>query len=97
LRDRRSPAPAHHRAAALFVQTDDVHRNAIVAYGRGILDGSVGDHLASQGSLAYDAGRRLLYAVNAGDHGVPRARRPPQPSPGAAVGRRLSRRRHRAR
>jgi hypothetical protein len=32
----------------------------------GVLDGSVVDHLASQGSLAYDRGHGLLYAVNAG-------------------------------
>jgi Lactonase, 7-bladed beta-propeller len=32
----------------------------------GVLAGSVVDHLASQGSLAYDRDRRLLYAVNAG-------------------------------
>ncbi|HEY6502116.1 MAG TPA: hypothetical protein VIZ20_21990, partial [Streptosporangiaceae bacterium] len=32
----------------------------------GILGGSVVDHLASQGSLSYDSGHGLLYAVNAG-------------------------------
>jgi 6-phosphogluconolactonase (cycloisomerase 2 family) len=32
----------------------------------GVLEGSVVDHLASQGALAYDAQHRLLYAVNAG-------------------------------
>jgi DNA-binding beta-propeller fold protein YncE len=32
----------------------------------GVLAGSVVDHLASQGSLTYDRGNRLLYAVNAG-------------------------------
>lgn len=32
----------------------------------GILDDSVVDHLASEGSLTYDAVHRLLYAVNAG-------------------------------
>ena len=31
----------------------------------GVLAGSVVDHLASQGSLAYDPARRELYAVNA--------------------------------
>lgn len=36
----------------------------------GILTGSVVDHLASQGSLAYDAANRLLYAVNAGSNTV---------------------------
>src|ERR1700733_2286876 len=32
----------------------------------GQLEGSVVDHLASQGSLAYDSQNGLLYAVNAG-------------------------------
>jgi 6-phosphogluconolactonase (cycloisomerase 2 family) len=32
----------------------------------GVLDGSVVDHVASQGSLTYDRGSGLLYAVNAG-------------------------------
>jgi 6-phosphogluconolactonase (cycloisomerase 2 family) len=32
----------------------------------GVLDGSVVDHLASQGSLSYDRASGLLYAVNAG-------------------------------
>lgn len=36
----------------------------------GVLSGSVVDHLASQGSLAYDRGRRLLYVVNAGSNTV---------------------------
>jgi 6-phosphogluconolactonase (cycloisomerase 2 family) len=36
----------------------------------GVLNGSVVDHLASQGSLAYDAGHALLYAVNAGSNTV---------------------------
>jgi 6-phosphogluconolactonase (cycloisomerase 2 family) len=36
----------------------------------GELEGSVVDHLASQGSLAYDADNRLLYAVNAGSDTV---------------------------
>src|ERR1700735_4309064 len=34
----------------------------------GQLAGSVGDHLASQGSLTYDPGPGLLYAVNAGSN-----------------------------
>jgi 6-phosphogluconolactonase (cycloisomerase 2 family) len=39
--------------------------------GRGAaLDGSVVDHLASQGALTYDRARRLLYAVNAGSNTV---------------------------
>ncbi len=36
----------------------------------GVLNGSVVDHLASQGSLAYDDGHGLLYAVNAGSDSV---------------------------
>jgi hypothetical protein len=36
----------------------------------GVLTGSVVDHLASQGSLAYDASSRLLLAVNAGSNSV---------------------------
>jgi 6-phosphogluconolactonase (cycloisomerase 2 family) len=36
----------------------------------GVLDGSVVDHLASQGSLAYDARHGLLFAVNAGSNTV---------------------------
>ena len=34
----------------------------------GVLAGSVVDHLASEGSLTYDAQNRLLYAVNAGSN-----------------------------
>ncbi len=36
----------------------------------GVLTGSVVDHLASQGSLAYDQGNGSLYAVNAGSNTV---------------------------
>lgn len=36
----------------------------------GMLDGSVVDHLASQGSLTYDATSRTLYAVNAASNTV---------------------------
>lgn len=36
----------------------------------GILQGSAVDHLASQGSLSYDAAHSLLYAVNAGSNTV---------------------------
>ncbi|MEV5531062.1 lactonase family protein [Streptomyces prunicolor] len=36
----------------------------------GILPGTVADHLASQGSLAYDRHHHLLYAVNAGSDTV---------------------------
>lgn len=36
----------------------------------GVLGGSVADHLASQGSLAYDRATGLLYAVNAGSNTI---------------------------
>ncbi len=36
----------------------------------GVLNGSVVDHLASQGSLAYDTQHDLLYAVNAGSNTI---------------------------
>jgi 6-phosphogluconolactonase (cycloisomerase 2 family) len=36
----------------------------------GVLDGSVVDHLASQGSLTYDRDQGLLFAVNAGSDSV---------------------------
>jgi hypothetical protein len=36
----------------------------------GILGGSAVDHTASQGSLVYDAGHALLYAVNAGSNTI---------------------------
>jgi 6-phosphogluconolactonase (cycloisomerase 2 family) len=73
---------------AVFVQTDNLGGNSIVAYARaddgaltsagtystggigGQLNGSVVDHLASQGSLTYDPGDALLYAVNAGSNTV---------------------------
>ncbi len=73
---------------AVFVQTDNLKGNQIVAYDRsaegtltqvgvyntgglgGQLEGSAVDHLASQGSLAYDAQNRLLYAVNAGSNTI---------------------------
>ncbi|HXZ62803.1 MAG TPA: hypothetical protein VEG62_08675 [Acidimicrobiales bacterium] len=72
----------------VFVQTDNVAGNQIVAYDRaangtltqagtyateglgGQLNGSVADHLGSQGSLAYDPAQGLLYAVNAGSNTV---------------------------
>lgn len=73
---------------AVFVQTDNVAGNQVVAYHRnvngtlvpagsystgglgGVLNGSVVDHLASQGSLTYDPQQDLLYAVNAGSNTV---------------------------
>lgn len=73
---------------AVFVQTDNLSGNQVVAYSRtddgaltwsatygtdglgGKLNGSAVDHLASQGSLTYDAANALLYAVNAGSNTV---------------------------
>ncbi|MFJ7969020.1 lactonase family protein [Streptomyces sp. NPDC096324] len=54
---------AYHRAA-----DGTLHRRGVFPTGGrgGVLDGSVVDHLASQGSLAYDRKAGLLYAVNAG-------------------------------
>ena len=75
-------------ARAVFVQTDNLAGNQVVAYHRaaggaltlagtyatgglgGQLSGSVVDHLASQGSLGYDAAFGLLFAVNAGSDTV---------------------------
>lgn len=75
-------------ARVVFVQTDNIAGNQVVAYDRGgngslslahtydtggvgaILAGSAVDHLASQGSLAFDAEHDLLYAVNAGSNTV---------------------------
>lgn len=84
-----SPVPgAGGPGGAVFVQTDNVAGNQVVAYLRGadgqltpagtygtgglggVLAGSVVDHTASQGSLVYDAGQHLLYAVNAGSDTV---------------------------
>lgn len=76
-------SPAHD-GDAVFVQTDGVDGNAIVAYDGdlhqrgiyrtggdgGVLTGSVVDHLASQGSLTLDRTHHLLYAVNAGSNTV---------------------------
>jgi 6-phosphogluconolactonase (cycloisomerase 2 family) len=80
--------PAGPSRSAVFVQTDNLAGNAVVAYDRaeggtltqagvyptggrgGQLSGSVVDHTASQGSLAYDASNHLLYAVNAGSNTI---------------------------
>ena len=82
---RGFPGGARH---AVFVQTDNLAGNQVVAYHRspggtlalagtyatgglgGQLAGSVVDHLASQGSLGYDARSGLLIAVNAGSNTV---------------------------
>ncbi|MFF7635118.1 lactonase family protein [Kitasatospora sp. NPDC008050] len=85
-----TPADSGHHGGhhAVFVQTDNLAGNRIIAYRRaddgtltqdggydtgglgGALNGSVVDHLASQGSLTYDEGHGLLYAVNAGSDTV---------------------------
>ncbi|MEE4542068.1 beta-propeller fold lactonase family protein [Streptomyces sp. V4-01] len=58
---------AYHRAADGSLHQRGVYRTG----GRGgVLDGSVVDHLASQGSLGYDRDSGLLYAVNAGSDTV---------------------------
>jgi len=65
-----SAASIHGRSAgtatgpAVFVQTDNTGGLG------GQLAGSVVDHLASQGSLQYDAAQHLLVAVNAGSNSV---------------------------
>src|ERR1035437_1215395 len=74
-------ASAASTGHAVFVQSDNLAGNQIVAYDRaddgtltpagtyatgglgGALEGSVVDHLASQGSLTYDRQDGLLYAV----------------------------------
>ena len=58
---------AYERAADGTLTQKGVHATG----GKGgILPGTVADHLASQGSLAYDRHHHLLYAVNAGSDTV---------------------------
>jgi 6-phosphogluconolactonase (cycloisomerase 2 family) len=61
-------------AIAVYHRNADGTLTAAGQYGTGglggVLDGSVVDHLASQGSLTYDAEHGLLYAVNAGSSTV---------------------------
>lgn len=82
------PPPPYRSNHPVFVQTDNLAGNQVIAYDQGRdgsltevgayptgglggeLEGSVVDHLASQGSLAYDADNHLLYAVNAGSDSV---------------------------
>lgn len=77
-------APTPRPVGSVFVETDGLAENVIVAYTResdgslseagsypteglgGQLSGSVVDHTASQGALAYDRWGNLLLAVNAG-------------------------------
>lgn len=65
--------PAGNRIVA-YTRADDGSLSVANSYATGgaggVLQGSVVDHLASQGSLAYDAGNSLLYAVNAGSNTV---------------------------
>jgi 6-phosphogluconolactonase (cycloisomerase 2 family) len=84
-----APSSHHHtHSAPVFVETDGLAGNAVVAYDRnddgtltqdgvfptggrgGQLTGSVVDHTASQGALAYDRANGLLYAVNAGSNTI---------------------------
>jgi 6-phosphogluconolactonase (cycloisomerase 2 family) len=57
-----------------YDRADDGHLTLAHTYATGgsggVLAGSVVDHLASQGSLTYDAAHSLLYAVNAGSNTV---------------------------
>lgn len=59
-------------AVVVYRQGEDGTLTQLGVYGTGgnggALDGSVVDHLASQGSLAYDGQDGLLYAVNAGSN-----------------------------
>jgi 6-phosphogluconolactonase (cycloisomerase 2 family) len=82
------PPPPYRSDHPVFVQTDNLAGNAVIAYDQGRdgsltevgaystgglggqLEGSVVDHLASQGSLTYDPGAGLLYAVNAGSNTI---------------------------
>jgi 6-phosphogluconolactonase (cycloisomerase 2 family) len=58
----------------VYRRADDGRLTRVATYDTGglggVLDGSVVDHLASQGSLVYDARHALLYAVNAGSNTV---------------------------
>src|ERR1700754_3258661 len=75
-------AGSSHDSGAVFVATGATDGNAVVAYDSdlhqegtyatggngGVLNGSVVDHVASQGSLTLDRAHNLLYAVNAGSN-----------------------------
>jgi 6-phosphogluconolactonase (cycloisomerase 2 family) len=82
------PGPFPGQQRVVFVQSDNLSGNQVVAYDRGFngtltqagifntgglggqLSGSEVDHLASQGSLAFDQGNDTLYAVNAGSNTI---------------------------
>jgi 6-phosphogluconolactonase (cycloisomerase 2 family) len=86
--NQRGQLPYGGARNVVFVQTDSLSGNQVVAYDRasngtlslagtyntgglgGQLTGSVVDHLASQGSLAYSGDNGLLFAVNAGSNTV---------------------------
>ncbi len=65
--------PAGNQIVA-YHRNDDGTLTAVGTYSTGglggVLNGSAVDHLASQGSLAYDAQQNLLYSVNAGSDTV---------------------------
>jgi 6-phosphogluconolactonase (cycloisomerase 2 family) len=65
--------PAGNHVAAYYQHADGSltlqHTYATGGLG-GILDGSVVDHLASQGAVTYDRAHHLLYVVNAGSNTV---------------------------
>ncbi|WP_157537523.1 lactonase family protein [Kitasatospora azatica] len=58
---------AYHRADDGTLTQDGLYDTGGLG---GVLDGSVADHLASQGALTYDEQHGLLYAVNAGSDTV---------------------------
>jgi 6-phosphogluconolactonase (cycloisomerase 2 family) len=63
----RNQVVAYHRAADGTLSWAGIYNTGGLG---GQLTGSVSDHLASQGSLTYDPGHGLLYAVNAGSNTV---------------------------
>jgi WD40 repeat protein len=83
-----APGGGHGSGRVVFVLTDGLAGNHVVAYDRlgdgrlkesgeyatgglgGALAGSVVDHTASQGALAYDEASQLLFAVNPGSSTV---------------------------
>jgi DNA-binding beta-propeller fold protein YncE len=83
-----SPGHGFRHTTPVFVQTDNLGGNTVVAYDQaddgtltqagvyptgglgGQLTGSVVDHTASEGSLAYDPDHGLVYAVNAGSNTI---------------------------
>jgi hypothetical protein len=72
-------APAHHRAAAVFVQTDDVHRNAIVAYDR------AADGTLRRAGTYPTGGRGGILDGSVVDHSPPTAHSPTAPAGGCCT------------